>query len=292
MKQLIDWLITVEHLAHEFYSEAAVFFADDPELKSFLSHLASDEADHYHIVNSAAQYLSAFPARKPQINVDDSIKENIEGPLRRGLAKLKGRSITKEAVLDLTVDSEISEWNDLLLYVLDTLKSKDRIFEHAASRIEQHVRSIEYYLNSSATGREKLKRLKKIPYAGKERILIVDDELAIASLVAKMLDEICESDLAENGEQALAMIRQTPYSLIISDLDMPVMGGLELYRQAASYLAKPNEMFLFHSGNIDAESQAFFERNDIQYLLKPSSIIALRDTVLEKFRITYLAVAD
>ncbi len=63
------------------------------------------------------------------------------------------------------------------------------------------------------------------------RILVVDDEDALRMIVqmsANMLGlEVLE---AENGIKALEIIRNTTVDLIISDLMMPEMGGLELLR--------------------------------------------------------------
>jgi rubrerythrin len=44
MKKLIRWLRDVEHLAYEIYFQAAAVFADDSQFKTFLEHIAEDEA--------------------------------------------------------------------------------------------------------------------------------------------------------------------------------------------------------------------------------------------------------
>ena len=212
-------------------------------------------------MGSAAQYLNNLPLTKTEILVDDSIKAAIEDPFLTAMAQLKQKNISKEAVITLTVDSELSEWNDLFLYVLNTLKRKNKIFEHAAKRIEQHVRQIGDYLESNDFGREQLRLQTKIPYAKKLKVLIVDDEQAIAQLVARMLDEICECSFAENGAEALKRLQTDTYDLIISDIDMPLMSGLELYQNSASFFMVPNEVFIFHTGDLKHESQTFLETN-------------------------------
>ena len=166
---------------------------------------------------------------------------------------------------------------------LDTLKEEDRVFEHAASRIHNHLRDIEHYLNSSEYGREKLKLFTKLPYAKKEKILIVDDELPILQLLSALLEDICDIDLAVNGAEALEKIKTTSYDLVISDLDMPVMNGLELYRNAATLMRRPSENFLFHTGNLTDESRTFFIANAISFMTKPSSIMQIKNAVLAKF---------
>jgi two-component system chemotaxis response regulator CheY len=67
------------------------------------------------------------------------------------------------------------------------------------------------------------------------RVLIVDD----SSVMRKILDrslrqaglEIKEVFEASNGVEALARMQQTRVDLILSDINMPAMDGLELVRQ-------------------------------------------------------------
>ena len=62
------------------------------------------------------------------------------------------------------------------------------------------------------------------------RILVVDDFLTMRRVVRSQLREIGFDDLAEaaDGEAALLQLRAGPFELVISDIDMPTMGGFEL----------------------------------------------------------------
>ena len=61
------------------------------------------------------------------------------------------------------------------------------------------------------------------------RILVVDDERAIREHLKLLLErDGFEVDLAETGRAALAKARSGPYGLLITDLRLPDMGGLEL----------------------------------------------------------------
>lgn len=67
----------------------------------------------------------------------------------------------------------------------------------------------------------------------KESILIVDDELEIREVLAKIVQSLeYECEVTENGQNALDLIRQDKFDLIISDIHMPGMDGLELLREA------------------------------------------------------------
>jgi two-component system response regulator PilR (NtrC family) len=65
------------------------------------------------------------------------------------------------------------------------------------------------------------------------RILVVDDERSMRELLAIVLRrEGHEVFLAENGRSALALLEREPIDLLISDIKMPDMSGVELLRAA------------------------------------------------------------
>ena len=62
-----------------------------------------------------------------------------------------------------------------------------------------------------------------------ERILVVDDEEIIRESIAMILEkEGYKVDKAENGGIAFDKISSMSYDLVISDIEMPVMRGVEL----------------------------------------------------------------
>lgn len=61
MKEIIKWLIGMEQMAGEFYRDASVLLKYDKELKRFLSHLTEDEAWHFHVMRSAAEFIKQVP---------------------------------------------------------------------------------------------------------------------------------------------------------------------------------------------------------------------------------------
>jgi two-component system response regulator PilR (NtrC family) len=64
-------------------------------------------------------------------------------------------------------------------------------------------------------------------------ILIVDDELSMRQFLTHLLQRDGHSiRTAENGRQAMEMLRQHPADVVISDVKMPDMGGIELLRAA------------------------------------------------------------
>jgi DNA-binding NtrC family response regulator len=64
------------------------------------------------------------------------------------------------------------------------------------------------------------------------RLLIVDDEPAIRnSLKRRYQLKDFEVDAAESGEAALSLLERKPYQVVISDIKMPGIDGIELLRR-------------------------------------------------------------
>ena len=66
---------------------------------------------------------------------------------------------------------------------------------------------------------------------GKHRILVVDDELTVCKSIRKVLiREDCEVDMVLSGEEALRKETEQPYDVMIVDLMMPGLSGLDLLK--------------------------------------------------------------
>ncbi|MCJ7486494.1 MAG: response regulator [Candidatus Aminicenantes bacterium] len=66
---------------------------------------------------------------------------------------------------------------------------------------------------------------------GKHRILVVDDELTVCKSIRQVLiREDCEVDMALSGEEALRKEAEKPYDVMIVDLMMPGLSGLDLLK--------------------------------------------------------------
>jgi two-component system OmpR family response regulator len=118
----------------------------------------------------------------------------------------------------------------------------------------------------------------------KRNILIVEDNVDIASLIqlhAKDID--CAADIAPDGKQALEMFKQNDYQLVILDLMLPEVDGLEVCRQlraAASYV--PILMLTSKSSELDRVLGLEVGADD--YITKPFSIPELMARIKGQFR--------
>lgn len=63
------------------------------------------------------------------------------------------------------------------------------------------------------------------------RLLIVDDEEKVRSLFAQCLGERYSCETAANAQEALDWLQRAPFALVITDMQMPGIGGVELLRK-------------------------------------------------------------
>ncbi|MCP5007504.1 MAG: response regulator [Planctomycetes bacterium] len=114
-----------------------------------------------------------------------------------------------------------------------------------------------------------------------ENILIVDDNQIITSLLRDIFNNSGNIDIAHNGQEALKMIEEKYYKLIVSDINMPIMDGISLYKEAVTKFPTLTNRFLFMTGNLSNENQTFFSENRVKYLTKPMEINVLREVAAE-----------
>ena len=80
-------------------------------------------------------------------------------------------------------------------------------------------------------------------------ILVVDDDPLIRSICKKVVEsQGFDPILAENGEEALTIFRanQESISLVLSDISMPVMNGVDMARQM--FALKPHSNMILMTG--------------------------------------------
>ena len=109
-------------------------------------------------------------------------------------------------------------------------------------------------------------------------ILVVDDEPLVAGLMADVLVmDGHEVDTAKNGREALEKIAARSYDLIVSDLRMPELDGVGLYRELERGRPTLLGRFLFVSGTREPlEYASFLEATHAPVLSKPFCLEDLR----------------
>ncbi len=153
MENLIQWLMKIEHLANDIYSQAAVYFENNRELRKFLVSSAEDEALHHHIMARVADLSQTMPYPPQVISVDLETRNEIEKTLLDIREQLVAGSLTEPIILDKITTAEFSKWNDIFIYVVSYLKEQDHELKYAVAEIQAHLRFIEHYLENTEYGR-------------------------------------------------------------------------------------------------------------------------------------------
>lgn len=109
-------------------------------------------------------------------------------------------------------------------------------------------------------------------------ILIIDDERSIRNTLSDILaNENYEVDQAENGSEALEKIKHNIYDVILCDIKMPVMDGLEVLVKALPITEAPIIMISGH-GTIETAVEAI-KKGAYDYIEKPPDLNRLLITI-------------
>jgi DNA-binding response OmpR family regulator len=110
-------------------------------------------------------------------------------------------------------------------------------------------------------------------------ILIVDDEPTMTRALARML-ELSGYDprIANSGEEALDLIERHSFDLVLLDLRMPGMDGLEVLAAARALAPGTTFVILTAHGSLDSAITAM-RWGASDYLLKPCSVDEIVETV-------------
>jgi len=111
------------------------------------------------------------------------------------------------------------------------------------------------------------------------KILLIEDDASTAASLKKVLcAEDYEVETASRGDTGLELARQNEYNVVISDLRLPGLGGLDLVAQL--HAAKPKQPIILMTGHGTTETAIeATKRGACDYLLKPFEADELLDLV-------------
>ena len=114
--------------------------------------------------------------------------------------------------------------------------------------------------------------------AASRRILVVDDEPQIPRLVGALLGEGYRVEGAGSAAEALARLEDTPFDVVLTDLAMPELDGIELIRRARR--RDPDTPFLVFTAQASIETAVTAMREGaFDYLTKTAGAAELRAAV-------------
>ena len=120
----------------------------------------------------------------------------------------------------------------------------------------------------------------------KEKILIVDDQVSFCNHIQTVLEmEGYSAVVTHNAEQALAQLSSQPFDILLTDMKMPGMEGLELFKAARKLDPQISGIIMTAYGSI-ASAVASIKHGATDYLQKPfepeSLLMVIEKTVRER----------
>ncbi len=115
------------------------------------------------------------------------------------------------------------------------------------------------------------------------RLLCLEDEPSIADIVYRSVGRQFgwEVDTAESGEEALELIRGRDYDVLLLDIVMRGMDGIDLYRHLERERPELTSRILWTTGmHLDPAIVDFIERTGCPALYKPFDLDVLMETLV------------
>lgn len=123
-------------------------------------------------------------------------------------------------------------------------------------------------------------------------ILCVDDEENVLNGLQRILFEHFEVTIASGGEEALALMNDKEFSVIISDMRMPNMNGAEFLSKASEKAHDSTRILLTGHSDLEAAIAAINDGHIFRFLIKPCPEEKLITHINEAVRLHRLVKAE
>jgi len=111
------------------------------------------------------------------------------------------------------------------------------------------------------------------------RILVIDDERSIRNTLKDILGfEGYAVDVAENGSSGLELVKNTEYDIILCDIKMPEMDGIEVLEKIMEIKPNTTVVMISGHGNIDTAVEAI-KKGAFDFIVKPLDLNRLLITI-------------
>jgi DNA-binding NtrC family response regulator len=122
-------------------------------------------------------------------------------------------------------------------------------------------------------------------------LLIVDDDQAIRDTLYDLFSEQHLCHAAETAEQALTWLADDAYDVVLTDISMPGMGGVELLGHVRQ--RQPHTPVIIISGiNDEGHAKGLLKLGAYAYLLKPFRLEEVEERVEAAIRQRHLWLED
>lgn len=109
-------------------------------------------------------------------------------------------------------------------------------------------------------------------------VLVVDDDDVIRETLCELLSMEYSCQAAETAEQALAKLEAQPFDVVLTDISMPGLSGMELLNKVVQLY--PGTPVIMISGMSDQDqAQGLMRQGAFDYLLKPFRLEVVEESV-------------
>lgn len=148
-------------------------------------------------------------------------------------------------------------------------------FTFSARKVCDHIKVDKSMINANKFKDDKLNL----------KILLVEDNSTNQLVTKLMLDKMnCEVDIAQNGEKCLEYVDNGDYDVILMDINMPVMDGIEATKRIIKKYERPPFIIGVSANSMEGDAERFIAEGMHDYLAKPITFQSL-STVLKKWSI-------
>jgi|GEM_PF-3184931 len=190
----------------------------------------------------------------------------------------------------IAVESDLGAW------VRFTVQLPVGSFDAAATPSVAHAAAAELQLFDAAAHRENSAAASPLALASNDQLdlptlVVAEDNEALRAFVVKNLASTFRVIEAGDGAQALRLIRQHEPDVVLSDLMMPEMDGLELCAALKADTTLCNIPFVLLTARADIDTRLNgFEKGADDYLMKPFHLEELRARLNAQLRLRKLAL--
>jgi PAS domain S-box-containing protein len=116
--------------------------------------------------------------------------------------------------------------------------------------------------------------------AARRRVLVIDDEPALAGMIRRVLSKECDVDLAVDAREGLERLGAGAYDVILCDLMMPDMTGMDLFAEVSRRHPGVERRFIFMTGGaFTTRATEFLAQVSNRRLEKPFETATLKAAV-------------